>query len=86
MDASSMLITSGDKYQIKGCAGQGGFAQVFKAYLNSNPDDVVALKPGRVLALLTDCTSTVTTAMERRRTKTRVDDDRVDDASRGGRK
>ncbi|KAL6529595.1 protein kinase [Orobanche gracilis] len=34
----------GEKYQIKGCAGQGGFAQVFKAYLNSNPDDVVALK------------------------------------------
>ncbi|XP_057507466.1 mitotic checkpoint serine/threonine-protein kinase BUB1 isoform X1 [Actinidia eriantha] len=32
------------KYQIKGCAGQGGFAQVFKAYVNSNPDDVVALK------------------------------------------
>ncbi|KAL6500440.1 protein kinase [Orobanche hederae] len=44
MDASSMLITSGEKYQIKGCAGQGGFAQVFKAYMNSNPDDVVALK------------------------------------------
>ncbi|KAL6530966.1 hypothetical protein OROHE_014448 [Orobanche hederae] len=34
----------GEKYQIKGCAGQGGFAQVFKAYLNSNHDDVVALK------------------------------------------
>ncbi|KAL2245825.1 UNVERIFIED_CONTAM: Mitotic checkpoint serine/threonine-protein kinase BUB1, partial [Sesamum indicum] len=34
----------GEKYQIKGCAGQGGFAQVFKAYVNSNPDDVVALK------------------------------------------
>lgn len=32
------------KYQIKGCAGQGGFAQVFKAYVDSNPDDVVALK------------------------------------------
>lgn len=34
----------GKKYQIKGCAGQGGFAQVFKAYINSNPDEVVALK------------------------------------------
>ncbi|XP_073156645.1 mitotic checkpoint serine/threonine-protein kinase BUB1 [Henckelia pumila] len=34
----------GNKYQIKGCAGQGGFAQVFKAYVDSNPDDVVALK------------------------------------------
>ncbi|XP_022877242.1 mitotic checkpoint serine/threonine-protein kinase BUB1 [Olea europaea var. sylvestris] len=34
----------GYKYQIKGCAGQGGFAQVFKAYVDNNPDDVVALK------------------------------------------
>ncbi|KAL3647108.1 protein kinase [Castilleja foliolosa] len=34
----------GEKYQIKGCAGQGGFAQVFKAFVNSNPDEVVALK------------------------------------------
>lgn len=34
----------GRDYQIKGCAGQGGFAQVFKAYVNSDPDDVVALK------------------------------------------
>ncbi|CAH2051134.1 unnamed protein product [Thlaspi arvense] len=32
------------KYQIKGCAGQGGFAQVFKAFIDSNPDEVVALK------------------------------------------
>lgn len=31
-------------YQIKGCAGQGGFAKVFKAYENSNSDEVVALK------------------------------------------
>ncbi|XP_042009648.1 mitotic checkpoint serine/threonine-protein kinase BUB1-like isoform X2 [Salvia splendens] len=34
----------GENYQIKGCAGQGGFAQVFKAYVDSNPDHVVALK------------------------------------------
>nr|XP_027127429.1 mitotic checkpoint serine/threonine-protein kinase BUB1-like isoform X1 [Coffea arabica] len=34
----------GYKYQIKGCAGQGGFAQVFKAHVDGNPDDVVALK------------------------------------------
>ncbi|KAJ1389779.1 Serine/threonine-protein kinase, active site [Sesbania bispinosa] len=34
----------GKKYHIKGCAGQGGFAQVYKAYVNSDPDDVVALK------------------------------------------
>ncbi|XP_062020062.1 mitotic checkpoint serine/threonine-protein kinase BUB1 [Rosa rugosa] len=32
------------KYQITGYAGQGGFAQVYKAYVNCNPDDVVALK------------------------------------------
>ncbi|KAB2612537.1 mitotic checkpoint serine/threonine-protein kinase BUB1 [Pyrus ussuriensis x Pyrus communis] len=32
------------KYQITGCAGQGGFAQIYKAYVNCNPEDVVALK------------------------------------------
>ncbi|XP_050382639.1 mitotic checkpoint serine/threonine-protein kinase BUB1 [Argentina anserina] len=32
------------KYQITGYAGQGGFAQVYKAYMNCNPEDVVALK------------------------------------------
>ncbi|GAB2294501.1 protein kinase [Dionaea muscipula] len=37
-------IGNGRKYQIKGCAGQGGFAQVFKANILSNPDEVVALK------------------------------------------
>lgn len=42
----SLFVTSkgGNKYHIKGCAGQGGFAQVYKAYVNSDPDDVVALK------------------------------------------
>ncbi|XP_016472484.2 mitotic checkpoint serine/threonine-protein kinase BUB1-like [Nicotiana tabacum] len=34
----------GYSYQIKGCAGKGGFAQVFKACLDGNPDEVVALK------------------------------------------
>lgn len=38
------MLEGGEKYQIKGCAGQGGFAQVFKAYVNSNPDNIVALK------------------------------------------
>ncbi|KAJ8749368.1 hypothetical protein K2173_018857 [Erythroxylum novogranatense] len=41
---NKVLEIGGKKYQIKGCAGQGGFAQVFKAYVNSSPDDVVALK------------------------------------------
>uniref|UniRef100_A0A5B7CE93 Putative mitotic checkpoint serine/threonine-protein kinase BUB1 n=1 Tax=Davidia involucrata TaxID=16924 RepID=A0A5B7CE93_DAVIN len=41
---NKVIEIGGRKYQIKGCAGQGGFAQVFKAYVNSNPDDVVALK------------------------------------------
>uniref|UniRef100_A0A161ZU09 Protein kinase domain-containing protein n=1 Tax=Daucus carota subsp. sativus TaxID=79200 RepID=A0A161ZU09_DAUCS len=39
-----IIDIGGKKYQIIGCAGQGGFAQVFKAYVNSNPEDVVALK------------------------------------------
>ncbi|XP_071701207.1 mitotic checkpoint serine/threonine-protein kinase BUB1 [Rutidosis leptorrhynchoides] len=34
----------GEKYQIKGCAGKGGFAQVYKACISSNADEVVALK------------------------------------------
>ncbi|XP_047178646.1 mitotic checkpoint serine/threonine-protein kinase BUB1 isoform X1 [Vigna umbellata] len=37
-------IGCGMKYLIKGCAGQGGFAQVYKANVNSDPDNVVALK------------------------------------------
>ena len=39
-----MILEGGKKYQIKGCAGQGGFAEVFKAFVNSDPEDVVALK------------------------------------------
>ncbi|KAL6575332.1 protein kinase [Orobanche minor] len=69
----------GEKYQIKGCAGQGGFAQVFKDYLNSNPDDDVALKIQKPPFPENEV------SMERRRTKTCVDDDCVDDDSRGGR-
>ncbi|KAF5732564.1 ATP binding protein kinases protein serine/threonine kinases isoform 1 [Tripterygium wilfordii] len=41
---NKIIEIGGKKYLIKGCAGQGGFAQVFKAYVDSNPDDVVALK------------------------------------------
>lgn len=46
-----MLIVGGKKYQIKGCAGQGGFAQVYKAHVHSNPDEVVALKVLVILVL-----------------------------------
>ncbi|XP_077242210.1 protein kinase and Mad3-BUB1-I domain-containing protein isoform X2 [Tasmannia lanceolata] len=41
---NKVIELGGKKYQIKGCSGQGGFAEVFKAYVDSNPDDVVALK------------------------------------------
>lgn len=41
---NKVIELGGKKYQIKGYSGQGGFAQVFKAYMDSNPDDVVALK------------------------------------------
>lgn len=42
--AYMVILKGGKKYQIKGCAGQGGFGTVFKAYVNSNPDEVVAIK------------------------------------------
>lgn len=41
---NKIIKIGGMGYQIKGCAGKGGFAQVFKAYVNSDPDEVVALK------------------------------------------
>ncbi|ONK74931.1 uncharacterized protein A4U43_C03F11580 [Asparagus officinalis] len=41
---NKIIELGGCKYQIRGCSGLGGFAQVFKAFINSNPDDVVALK------------------------------------------
>ncbi|KAF5481316.1 hypothetical protein F2P56_001977 [Juglans regia] len=41
---NKIIEIGGKKYQITGCAGQGGFAQVYKAYVHSNPDEVVALK------------------------------------------
>lgn len=41
---NKVIEIGGMKYHIKGCAGQGGFAQVYKAHVNSDPDDVVALK------------------------------------------
>ncbi|KAJ7981492.1 Mitotic checkpoint Serine/Threonine-kinase BUB1-like protein [Quillaja saponaria] len=41
---NKIIKLGGKKYQIKGCAGQGGFAQVYRAYAESTPDDVVALK------------------------------------------
>lgn len=39
-----VMFEGNSKYQIRGCSGLGGFAQVYKAYIDSNPDDVVALK------------------------------------------
>ncbi|XP_058072373.1 mitotic checkpoint serine/threonine-protein kinase BUB1-like isoform X2 [Magnolia sinica] len=41
---NKVIELGGIKYQIKGCSGQGAFAQVFKAHVDNNPDDVVALK------------------------------------------
>ncbi|XP_042393422.1 mitotic checkpoint serine/threonine-protein kinase BUB1-like isoform X1 [Zingiber officinale] len=41
---NKIVELGGCKYQIKGCSGLGGFAQVYKAYIDSNPDDIVALK------------------------------------------
>ncbi|ESW04799.1 hypothetical protein PHAVU_011G125900 [Phaseolus vulgaris] len=41
---NKVIEIGGMKYLIKGCAGQGGFAQVYKANVNSDPDNVVALK------------------------------------------
>ncbi|KAM0952193.1 putative protein kinase BUB family [Dioscorea sansibarensis] len=41
---NKIIELGGCKYQIKGCSGLGGFAQVYKAYVDSNPDAVVALK------------------------------------------
>ncbi|GAV80586.1 Pkinase domain-containing protein/Mad3_BUB1_I domain-containing protein [Cephalotus follicularis] len=41
---NKVIELGGKKYQIKGCAGKGGFAQVFKAHVNGNPDDIIALK------------------------------------------
>lgn len=41
---NKILKIGGRDYQIKGCAGHGGFAQVFKACVNCDTDEVVALK------------------------------------------
>ncbi|KHN24282.1 Checkpoint serine/threonine-protein kinase BUB1 [Glycine soja] len=41
---NKVIEIGGKKYHIKGCAGQGGFAQVYKANVDSDPDNVVALK------------------------------------------
>jgi len=39
-----LTLEGGVKYQIRCCLGVGGFARVFKAYIDNNSDDVVALK------------------------------------------
>ncbi|GKC09715.1 mitotic checkpoint serine/threonine-protein kinase BUB1 [Tanacetum coccineum] len=41
---NKVIEMDGDTYQITGCAGKGGFAQVYKACVNSKKDEVVALK------------------------------------------
>ncbi|KAL2328191.1 hypothetical protein Fmac_021618 [Flemingia macrophylla] len=41
---NKVIEIGGMKYHIKGCAGQGGFAQVYKATMDSDPYNVVALK------------------------------------------
>ncbi|KAG9440333.1 hypothetical protein H6P81_020498 [Aristolochia fimbriata] len=41
---NKVIELGGQKYQIIGCAGTGAFAQVFKAYVDRDPSDVVALK------------------------------------------
>lgn len=43
------ILAGGKRYEIKGCAGTGGFAQVYKAYVDGNPEDVVALKVRKIL-------------------------------------
>ncbi|XP_020525970.1 mitotic checkpoint serine/threonine-protein kinase BUB1 isoform X1 [Amborella trichopoda] len=44
LSVDSHWKSCGCKYQIKGCAGRGGFAEVYKAYKSELPEDVVALK------------------------------------------
>ena len=41
---NKVIEIGGMKYHIKGCARQGGFAQIYKANVNNDSDDVVALK------------------------------------------
>lgn len=41
---NKVIEMDGDTYQITGCAGKGGFAQVYKACINNKKDEVVALK------------------------------------------
>ncbi|CAA7021991.1 unnamed protein product [Microthlaspi erraticum] len=39
-----IIEIGGRKYQIQGSVGKGGPSQVFKAYIDSDPDQLVALK------------------------------------------
>lgn len=55
IDSHVLMRTGRTKYQITGCAGQGAFAEVYKAYVNCNPDDVVALKVYLTSVVLSQC-------------------------------
>ena len=39
-----LACKGGTEYHIKGRAGEGSFAQVFRAYVNNESDEPVALK------------------------------------------
>ncbi|KAF3782349.1 Mitotic checkpoint serine/threonine-protein kinase [Nymphaea thermarum] len=48
----NMIVELGrKKYQIKGCAGKGGYAQVFKSHVYGNPEETVALKVALFLSV-----------------------------------
>lgn len=49
---SRLLCLGGLKYQIKGPTGTGAFAKVYKATVDGNTDEMVALKVNNVSTIL----------------------------------